>query len=80
MLTTLQGFDQEGDHDMILVWDTVDLCCLGNFTTSIHKGSRKKTLTAVSLAVGDEKRVLGELCAPCDDGRDEGGVESIFWL
>lgn len=63
---------------MVLVWDTVDFGCLGDFTTSIDNGSREKTLTAVSLTVGDKKRMLREFCAPCDDRCDECGVEGFF--
>lgn len=62
---------------MILVWDTVDFGCLGNIATSINKSSRKKALTAVSLAVGNEKRMFRELCAPSDHRRDERRVERL---
>lgn len=65
---------------MILVWDTVNFGCLGNVSTSINKSSGEKTLTAVSLAVGNKKRVLGEFCAPCDDRRDKRGMEGFFLL
>ena len=52
--------------------------CLGGFTTSINQSSRKKTLTAVSLTVGNKKRMFRELCAPGDHRRDERGVEGFF--
>lgn len=78
MLTTLHGFDQERNDDVILVWDAVNFSCLGNFSTSINKCSRKKTLTAVSLAVGNKKRMFGELCAPSNHRRDKRGVEGFF--
>jgi len=76
-LTTLQGFDQERNHDVILVWDTVNFHCLSNVATSINKSSRKKALTAISLAVGNEERMFRELCAPSDHCRDERRVERL---
>lgn len=78
ILTTLHWFDEERDHDVILVWDSVNFSCLGNLTTSINQSSRKKALTAVSLAVGNEKRMFREFCAPCDHRGDKRGVEGFF--
>lgn len=79
-LTTLHCFDQQRNHDVILVWDTVNFGCLGNFATSINKRSRKKTLPSVPLAVGNKKRMFREFCAPCDHRRDKRGVEGFFLL
>lgn len=77
LLTTLQGLDQQSDHHVFDLWNTMYFHGLGELSTSLNQRLGHETLTVVPLPVCDQKGMLRELGTPCENGGYEcwmGGV------